>query len=877
MMPRLPRARYTCLLVAIAAFTAAPVLAKDILLTPTGQPNALQSALEDIRRERVATGDRSHVTISLEEGTYPITAPVVLEPIDSDLTFTAQSGARPVVHGGKEIKGWSTGKDGTWTVKIDPQWQFEVLWVNGQRATRARTPNKGFIQAVGQPSEPVEGVPMTGPASKTLISIAPNDAAPLGWLSPEEQKEVTVQVYHSWDVSRLKVAAVQASEGKLQFTGGVRDFFYLEPWHRLRFENYLGALDEPGEWFLEKNGTLHYIPLPGEKIESASIVAPISPQWLVFKGQPDKNQRVQDVHFRGLSFAYQQWTTPQKGMHAGQAESNLPLPAVEANGIQDVSFKDCDFAHTMTHAMWLRAGCANSKIEHCHFHDLGAGGIYVGDPGVKTDAPKHTHHIRVEDCILRGGGRHFPAGIGLTLFHASDCTIRHCDIGDFYYSAVSIGWTWGYAPTVAGRNLLEYCHLHHLGWGVLSDMGAVYTLGQQLGTVVHNNHIHDIGCASYGGWAMYNDEGSVGVLWENNLAYNTQTAGYHQHYGRGNIVRNNILAWGRQEQLRRSKPEEAFAFAFERNIVLMGAGKLLTQLDKNWHDGRVFMADNVYWNPNGAAFDFAGKTWSEWQAMGNDVRSVIADPKFRDPAHGEWSLAPDSPALKLGFQPFDWKLAGVLGDAKWKALAAAPLPEMVFGVKPRPPALSLVQDFESSSEGARMSVGRHNKNNPALFPVSGIPGAKGKCLEIRDGPDQAPAFEPHFYFDPSHYEGETRVSFDLRMEEDYRFLHEWRDAASPYNTSVYLSVEKGVVAANGKRLASFPPLSWVHFEIKSRIGEQVDGAWEVTVTPEGGAAQTFEKLPPQKKALKELRWLGFISPGTKPAKAWLDNLEIQNK
>ena len=164
----------------------------------------------------------------------------------------------------------------------------------------------------------------------------------------------------------------------------------------------------------------------------------------------------------------------------------------------------------------------------------------------------------------------------------------------------------------------------------------------------------------------------------------------------------------------------------------------------------------------------------------------------------------------------------------------------------------------------------------ALFTVSGVPGASGKCLEIRDGPDQTPTFEPHFYFDPSHHNGETRVSFDLRVEEDYRFLHEWRDAANPYNNSVFLSVEKGVLTAGGKRLTSFPPLSWVHFEIKSRIGESADGTWAVTVTPAGSTPQTFEKLPPQKKALKELRWLGFISPGTKPAKGWLDNLQIQN-
>ena len=44
---------------------------------------------------------------------------------------------------------------------------------------------------------------------------------------------------------------------------------------------------------------------------------------------------------------------------------------------------------------------------------------------------------------------------------------------------------------------------------------------------------------------------------------------------------------------------------------------------------------------------------AERQAAGNDVRSALADPLFRDPAHGDWTLFEDSPALKLSFRPFD--------------------------------------------------------------------------------------------------------------------------------------------------------------------------------------------------------------------------------
>jgi hypothetical protein len=733
------------------------------------------------------------------------------------------------------------------------------------------------VQATWQPTSPIENVPLAGDLQKTVVGVKADHTQPLGFLSQDEQREMQVLVYHSWDVSRMRVAGLHPSEGKIQFTGTSRDFFSSQAPPRLRFENYLAAMDEPGEWFLEKNGLLHYIPQPGETPAEAAVTGPLATQWIVFKGQPEQGKFVENVTLRGLTFQYQHWVTPKEGIHAGQIESRLPRPAVEANGARGVLLEHNTFQHTSTHAVWLRNGCAQTRVSQCLFQDLGAGGVYIGDPGVSADGPRHTHHVSVENSIFRGGGRTFPAGIGVSIFHGSDCVVRHCDIGDFYYSAVSIGWTWGYKPTVAGRNRVEFCHLHHLGWAELSDLGAVYTLGQQLGTVINNNHIHSIGCASYGGWGMYNDEGSTGVLWENNLVHNTQTAGYHQHYGRGNIVRNNILAWGAEEHIRRSKPEDMLAFAFERNIVLMGEGRLLMQTDKNWHDGRVFMADNVYWHPKGAPADFAGKTWSEWQAAGNDVRSVLADPLFADPTHGEWTLSKDSPAIKLGFQPFDWRLAGVEGDAAWKALAAAPLPEMVYGTKALPEPVKVMEDFENHRAGEKFAPGKRGGQKPELFIAAGIPEASGQCLEIRDGPGLAHAYDPHFFYDPLHTTGTTHVSFDLRMEPNHQFIHEWRDASQPYRTSVYVAVNNGTLTAGGRKLDSFPPSTWIHFEMEAPVGKDANGTWTLRYTPVGKKTVTVEKLPPQKSGGTELRWVGFISPGSATTKAWLDNILIDSK
>jgi hypothetical protein len=44
---------------------------------------------------------------------------------------------------------------------------------------------------------------------------------------------------------------------------------------------------------------------------------------------------------------------------------------------------------------------------------------------------------------------------------------------------------------------------------------------------------------------------------------------------------------------------------------------------------------------------------AEWQKMGFDTHSVFADPLFVDPQNDDYRLKPESPALKLGFQPID--------------------------------------------------------------------------------------------------------------------------------------------------------------------------------------------------------------------------------
>jgi len=191
---------------------------------------------------------------------------------------------------------------------------------------------------------------------------------------------------------------------------------------------------------------------------------------------------------------------------------------------------------------------------------------------------------------------------------------------------------------------------------MLSDMGGVYTLGVQPGTVVRNNLIHDINISVYGGWGLYTDEGSSGIVLESNIVYRCQSAGFHQHYGRTNVIRNNIFAFNQKAQLTRTRIERGLSFIFTNNIVYFDKGRLL---NGNWGDDLI-MDHNIYFDTRAAAGDH--KTLEElraWQKRGHDLRSLWADPLFVDPGREDFRLKTNSPALRFGFGQINLGSVGV--------------------------------------------------------------------------------------------------------------------------------------------------------------------------------------------------------------------------
>lgn len=332
--------------------------------------------------------------------------------------------------------------------------------------------------------------------------------------------------------------------------------------------------------------------------------------------------------------------------------------AVEAVGARHCTFDHCTVAHAGNYGIALGRGCSDSEITHCTFYDLGGGGIKLGTQRA-DDAPLSGHN-RITDCEISQIGRQFHAAVGIWLGETGNNTVAHNSVHDSYYSGISVGWTWGYQDTGVQNNLLERNHVYDIGRGWLYDMGGIYLLGRAPGTIVRYNKIHHIRSDDAGAVGLYFDEGSSNVVGEYNLVYRVQGDSFHQNYGEENILRNNIFAFGTRSQLARGREDGGMYFTAEQNIIYYEEGELLGW---RWTDGNWRMRANLYWDCGDREMSFAGWSWKEWRARGNDDCGLTADPEFADPRGGDFSLRPGSPAFSIGFIPFDISDVGPRGQS----------------------------------------------------------------------------------------------------------------------------------------------------------------------------------------------------------------------
>ncbi|MCI5778365.1 MAG: right-handed parallel beta-helix repeat-containing protein [Lentisphaeria bacterium] len=665
----------------------------------------IQTAYDALAR-RHGSGTLSGVSrILVHEGEYFLPAPlhfyaafpVEIMPYGRD---------RVVISGGRPLAGWTPAVlNGRRMYRCSLPKHVDAvpfLYVDGRAVRPARWPKEGFLRVADDGLKHDHGS-YALPGCNDFFPVKKGDFDP-EWSDPGN---ISVRMIHWWTEENLNVAAYDPDAGVVR-TANSRIFDAKAENTEFVYDNVREALTEPDEYYFDRRThELWYLPPAGTRNFTA-----ILPERGVLVRFDDG---VRGVTLRGLEFRYGGAYIPRAGAdydlrdpgyepvanHANRDFFSLIDPACEyqqsAQGAvqlpgmlffadaADCAVEKCEISRCGWYAAVIAEAGRNLFLRNNHFHHLGGGGIAVSGGNFETcrrEPHRHTSHVTISGNHIHDCGSRFPSALGIVMTQVASCLVEGNHIHDLFYSGISCGWTWGFHPTMARENRILNNHIHDLGKGLLSDMGGIYTLGVQPGTRVAGNVVHGIKNRYYGGWGLYADEGSSHIVFEHNLVYDCACDGFHQHYGRENVLRNNIFALnhicaagvGRDadDGYASPGPNCSKAVVMMNNLFLCeGEDAVKLTFDHLLERDLIFSDNNIFWNPSGRCdlVFLCGErrlTFRQWQSHGLDRHSVFADPGLRDAEHGDFRLKRDSILRQYGFDGGRKPPAGVHSASKTK-------------------------------------------------------------------------------------------------------------------------------------------------------------------------------------------------------------------
>lgn len=485
----------------------------------------------------------------------------------------------------------------------------------------------------------------------------------------ENLSDVNVRIMHKWCDDILPLHSTDPNTGRVELTKPAA--MTIEVGDNFVYENVREALTEPGEWYLDRTEKkLYYIPQQGETAESLTLSAPVTESFFNVNG-------ASDITFSGIDFKNTDWDFVSGTKWNSSLNTEHPLYAkikynpthpqaafetpasIYITNSSSINFINCEFKNISNTAIKYDVGSKDSVVSSCLFDQIGGNAIFIDGPFV---IPAKTSNIDVTDCHIKYYGRIYNNSIGVLITHATDCDITYNEIHDGWYTAVSVGWNWGYTDNPTNNIKVQNNLIYNIGNGWLSDMGGIYTLGIQPDTVLSGNIIHNVGCyegsTGYGGWGVYLDEGSSYITVEKNLVYDCSSNSLHQHYGKDNMIRNNIFAFSDDGQVLITRQEEHNSL-FLYNNILVGDNEAMydNAVDEDWFIDN----NNLYWDYENGEKVFSNSDISvkKMQKRGYYNNGVFADPNFKDAENRNFKLNSDSPAFNTGFEAWEYE-AGTL-------------------------------------------------------------------------------------------------------------------------------------------------------------------------------------------------------------------------
>jgi hypothetical protein len=557
---------------------------------------ALRKARELRRLSDSSIKDGIHLII--KGGEYLLTEPLLLRPEDSGTETSptiieAAPGEEPVISGGVTIQGWkksetaipglpAAAKGNIWEATIPTPGgrplSFRQLWVNGIKATRARDIDEDDQM-------------------KRILSIDKQKQeiwipAPARIQLPLHPGQMEMVLHQMWAIAILRIKTIDrvGDRLKLTFWQPESQLEFEHPWpaavidsaHRLNgssafyLANALELLDRPGEWYEDgQKGKIYYWPRNGEEMNKAAVIVPALTTLVQVTATADRP--VSFIQWKGIQFSYSTWMRPSESGHVplqagmylldayklkrpgtpdkkgleNQAWIGRPPAAVEVSYAHHIGFQDCSFTHLASTGLDFTRGTHDDSTTGCLFRDIGGTGIHVGvysDPGFETHLPydpadprevcrrEWITNNRVTDCTNEDWGC-----VGISAGYVRDLHIEHNEVSEVSYSGICVGWGWTKTINCMRNNHILGNYVHHYAKHMY-DVGGIYTLSAQPGTVISENRIDSIYHPVYAHdpqhwfW-FYFDEGSSYITIKDNWCPGEKFM--HNANGPGNDWDNN--------------------------------------------------------------------------------------------------------------------------------------------------------------------------------------------------------------------------------------------------------------------------------------------------------------------------------------------------
>ena len=566
---------------------------------------------------------------------------------NSNDTIAAYQGANAVISGGSLLPttGWTVGSDGIWSAHLNAS-NIEQLTLNGQSQTEARYPNE-------VPTNPIQGGWLW---AKTLPSgdnpstqMAYNKADFPAGQPPTVGEKVTVFSASDYTNQVLTITNVDTTAGVITFDQPADSS--IGPGSRYFISDSKVLLDQPGEWYFDPaSHTLYFKPPAGFDGSGAVASGDLSP--INISG-------AQNITISGLTIADAATTSET------QSINTAAINIVNSNGI----VVDSNHFTNVAQGVFISGTSSHNTISNNDFSHVWSAAVTL-EYGTSNNLVTNNSITNSNEVFVGLGAIFMDESLGNTISHNLIQNVSGAGISEVNYNP----------SKSSGGNTIEYNSILHSGQQT-NDVGAIYAYSgpdlNALGDIIRYNNIVDTGglgttasgfiAGQYLSAGVYLDNLVSNAQVYGNFIQGTGYAGVQVHGGNNDNVWGNIIV-GDQGQGVRLDAIDANSMAGDQvhgNIIQVNSDPNIDTISSA--SGTPLTAipstvyQNIYYSPSGISLHIEGKTFSQWQAAGGDLGSVVTtNPGFVNPP-SNYSLIPGSLALTDGFTNLPWAQMGLLG------------------------------------------------------------------------------------------------------------------------------------------------------------------------------------------------------------------------